>query len=103
MARVLVESKEGLRQEIEIGEPSFDGLFLIQGDEAAARKLLVAPTRALLLALARFDVPTLEVDPPSRVARISWRFEPNPKALELATKVLFAVRDQESEVHFLRQ
>lgn len=93
----------GVRQEIEVGEPSFDGLFLIQGDEAAARTFLVPSTRALLLALARFDVPKLEVDPPQRIARISWRFEPHLKAFEQAMKVLLAVRDLESEVHFLRQ
>ena len=92
----------GVRQEIEIGEPSFDGLFLIQGDARAAKAFLTPTTRALLLGLARFDVPTLEIDPPARIARISWQFEPHTKAFENALKVLLAVRDLESEVHFLR-
>lgn len=83
----------GLKYEIEVGDPSFDGLFLIEGSKRAADLFLVPTTRAHLLALSRFDVPTLEVDPQRRLASVRWRFEPAPKALEAAVRILRAVRE----------
>jgi hypothetical protein len=90
----------GLKREVEVGEPSFDGLFLVEGEEESALRLLGPSMRAWLLALARFDVPTLEIDPPRRVAGIRWRFQPDPKALDAAVRVLASVRDTEGDVRF---
>ena len=41
---------------------------------------------AQLLALSRFDIPTLDVDPTARTASLRWRFEPAPKALDAAVR-----------------
>jgi hypothetical protein len=90
----------GLTYEIEVGDPSFDGLFLIEGSRAAADLYLVPAVRGYLLALSRFDVPTLDVDPERRTASLRWRFEPAPKALEAAVRILRAVRETPPSVHF---
>ncbi|MBS2013150.1 MAG: hypothetical protein JST00_09700 [Deltaproteobacteria bacterium] len=90
----------GLKHELEVGEPSFDGLFLIEGSPEAVTRLLVPAVRAQLLVLSRFDVPTLEIDPPHRVASIRWRFEPQPKALDAAVRVLAAIRETTPDVRF---
>jgi hypothetical protein len=90
----------GLKREIEVGDESFDGLFIIEGTKEAAALYLVPAVRAQLLALAHFDVPTLHVDPENRVASLRWRFEPAPKALDAATRVLRAVRESEPRVQF---
>ena len=90
----------GMKHEITVGDTSFDGLFLIEGSRVAARRFLVPNIRSLLLDLARFDVPTLEVDPPSRIASLRWRFEPAPKALDAALRILAFIRDAHTEVHF---
>lgn len=92
----------GLWRDLAVGDESFDGLFLIEGSQRAADRLLVPAIRAHLLALARFDVPTLEVDPPSRTASLTWCFEPQDSALEAALRVLSFIRDAESEVRFRR-
>lgn len=93
----------GLTYEIEVGDPSFDGLFLIEGSKAAANLYLVPMVRGWLLALARFDVPTLEIDPARRLASLRWRFEPAPKALEAAVRILRAVRETPPSVHFRKE
>lgn len=90
----------GMKHEIQVGDASFDGLFLIEGSRLAAERFLVPRIRAHLLALARFDVPTLAVDPPSRTASLRWRFEPAPKALDAAVRVLAFIREAHAEVHF---
>ena len=93
----------GLTYEIEVGDPSFDGLFLIEGSKAAANLFLAPMVRGWLLALARFDVPTLEIDPARRLASLRWRFEPAPKALEAAVRILRAVRETPPSVHFRKE
>jgi hypothetical protein len=90
----------GVKHEIEVGDESFDGLFLIEASRQAVSQFLVPKVRALLFALARFDVPTLEIDPPSRTASMRWRFEPAPKALDAALRVLAFIREAPAEVHF---
>jgi len=90
----------GMKQEIEVGDTSFDGLFLIEGSRLAAERFLVPSIRAHLLALARFDVPTLEIDPPNRTASLRWNFEPAPKALDAALRILSFIREAHAEVHF---
>jgi hypothetical protein len=90
----------GLKHEIEVGEPSFDGLFLIEGVAEAVHRLLVPSVRMQLLVLSRFDIPTLEIDPPRRVASIRWRFEPQAKALDAAVRVLAAIRETTPDLRF---
>lgn len=90
----------GLKHEIEVGEPSFDGLFLIEGAPEAVTRLLVPPVRMQLMVLSRFDIPTLEIDPPRRLASIRWRFEPQPKALDAAVRVLAAMRENTPDLKF---
>ena len=92
----------GIKHEIEVGEPSFDGLFLIEGAREAAMRLLSKNVRGQLMALARFDVPTLEIDPPSRTASVRWRFEPQAKPLDCAVRVLAAIRETPPIVRFRR-
>lgn len=93
----------GLRHEQEVGDPSFDGLFLIQGTPHAVECLLPPSVRNSLLALARFDVPTLEVSPSQRVAQLRWDFEPTPKALDAALRVLTAIRESRPAAAPLRR
>ena len=85
---------------IEVGDPSFDGLFVIEGTKAAASLFLGPAVRAQLLVLAHFDVPTLHVHPTSRTASLEWRFEPAPKALDAAVRVLRAVRESKPRLQF---
>lgn len=92
----------GVKHEIEVGEPSFDGLFLIEGTKEAAARLLSPLVRSLLLALARFDIPTLTIDPPNRLASLTWRFEPVSGALDAAIRILVNVRETNAEVRFRR-
>lgn len=93
----------GLKREVEVGEPSFDGLFLIEGEADDVHRLLVPSVRAQLLALARFDIPTLEIMPDARMASLKWLFEPTQGALEAAIRVLASVRDWSPEVRFRRE
>jgi len=90
----------GLKSEVEVGEPSFDGLFLIEGAKEAVRRLLPPSVRAQLLALSRFDIPTLEIHPSERVASLRWRFEPAAKALDAAVRVLASIRELTPGVRF---
>lgn len=92
----------GVKHEVEVGEASFDGLFLIEGEEETAKRMLSPRVQSLLLTLARYDVPTLEIDPPRRRASIAWRFEPAPAALDAAVRVLTAVRETDARVRFRR-
>lgn len=92
----------GIEKEAEVGEPSFDGLFLIQGAKEAVARLLLPSVQGLLLALARFDIPTLEIDPPARVASLRWQYEPHAAALDAAIRVLASIRDKTARVRFRR-
>ena len=92
----------GWRQEIEVGDASFDGLFLIQGARNDAKHFLVPKVRTFLLALARFDVPTLEIDPSRRTASLSWRFEPVGSAIDAAVRALTMIREMPSTIAFRR-
>lgn len=93
----------GLKHEVEVGDPSFDGLFLIEGTQEAADLFLTPSVRALLMALARFDVPTLEIDSNARHASLRWRFEPATKALDAAIRILTAVRETPPSIRFRRE
>jgi hypothetical protein len=92
----------GLKHEVEVGDASFDGLFLIQATEKDAHRFLVPSVRALLMALARFDVPTLEIDPPNRTASLTWFFEPAARAIEAGVRTLAAIREMPAEISFRR-
>ena len=93
----------GLKHEVEVGDTSFDGLFLIEGTKEAADLYLVPAVQAQLLALSRFDIPTLDVDPKARTASLRWRFEPAAKALDAAVRILTAVRESRPSVRFTNE
>ena len=92
----------GLKHEVDVGEASFDGLFLIEGTQEAADLFLPPNVRNQLLTLARFDVPTLTVDPLERRAMLRWRFEPAARALDAAVRVLSFVRKAPPSLKFRR-
>lgn len=92
----------GWRQEVEVGDASFDGLFLIQGARQDALHFLVPKVRGFLLALARFDVPTLEIDPARRTASLSWCFEPAITAIDAAVRTLTSIREIPATISFRR-
>ncbi len=92
----------GLKHEVEVGDASFDGLFLIQATKKDACRLLGPSVRSFLMALARFDVPTLEIDPPRRTASIKWFFEPAVTAIEAAVRTLAIIRETPAEICFCR-
>jgi hypothetical protein len=89
----------GLRSEMELGDMTFDGLFLVQGDPAA-RGLLTAETRAGLVFLAKYDVPRLVVE--HGEARLHWRWEPDAVMIDAAVQVLAAIRKAPAQVAMLR-
>jgi len=92
----------GWRHEVEVGDASFDGLFVIQGARIDAEHFLVPKVRGFLLALARFDVPTLEIDPAKRTASLSWCFEPVGSAIDAAVRALTMIREIPSSIAFRR-
>jgi len=97
-----VSKAMGFKHEVEVGDESFDGLFLIQANRLDARRVLVPIVRAHLMALARFDVPTLEIDPKRREASLSWFFEPAAGAIEAAVRTLLFIRETPPVIAFRR-
>jgi hypothetical protein len=92
----------GWKHEVLLGDASFDGLFLIQASKKDAERLLGPKVRAYLMTLARYDVPTLEIDPPRRTASLSWLFEPAVKAIEAAVRTLTVIRETPATISFRR-
>jgi hypothetical protein len=97
-----VSKAMGFRHEVEVGDASFDGLFSIQASKRDVSRFLVPNVRAHLMALARFDVPTLEIDPERRLASLTWFFEPAVNAIDAAMRALALVRETPSEICFRR-
>jgi hypothetical protein len=97
-----VSKAMGFRHEVEVGDASFDGLFFIQATKKDADRFLTANVRAFLMTLARFDVPTLVIDPPRRTASLSWFFEPAVTAIEAAVRTLTVIRELPAEISFRR-
>jgi len=92
----------GFKHEVEVGDASFDGLFFIQASKRDATRMLVPNVRAHLMTLARFDVPTLEIDPERRTASLTWFFEPAMSAIDAAMRALVLLRETPVEVCFRR-
>jgi hypothetical protein len=92
----------GWKHEVEVGDASFDGLFLIQATKKDADRFLTPSVRSFLMTLARFDVPTLQIDPPRRTASLSWFFEPALTAIEAAVRTLTVIRETPAEISFRR-
>jgi hypothetical protein len=72
----------------EIGDETFDGLFVIDGSHGA--RLLTPAVRASLLELAYFDIPRLVVD--QGVATLGWSFDPVPGCVGAAVRALSRIR-----------
>ena len=81
------------------GDPAFDDLFEVDGDDAA-RALLPKPARNALVELATFDVPSLVVG--RGLATLTWRFDPVPKAIDCAAHALARLREVTVELRMLR-
>ena len=92
----------GWRDEVAVGDASFDGLFLIQGATNDVHRFLVPKVRTFLLMLAHFDVPTLEIDPPRRTASLTWFFEPSASAIDTAVRTLSVIRETPATISFRR-
>jgi hypothetical protein len=92
----------GWKHEVEVGDASFDGLFLIQATKKDADRFLTPSVRSFLMTLARFDVPTLQIDPPRRTASLSWFFEPALTAIEAGVRTLTVIRETPAEISFRR-
>ncbi len=75
---------------------SFEELARTEGMLAAYLEEL----QRLIAGLPSLDVPTLEVSPEARVASLRWRFEPAPKALDAAVRILTSVRQTPPSVTF---
>jgi hypothetical protein len=71
-----------------------------EGTKEASDLYLSPAVQAQLLALSRFDIPTLDIDPETRTASLRWRFEPAAKALDAAVRILTAVRESRPSVRF---
>ena len=78
-----------IQHDLEVGDPSFDDLFLVEGTGESIR-LLGREARAALMRLARFDVPRLLVE--AGAATVRWCFEPAGAAVDAAVALLAAVR-----------
>lgn len=79
-----------LRQDIKIGDLSFDGTFVIRGEEAAAEAMLTPAVRRDLLEVAKVDIPRVLVK--RGLAHLTWTFEPNRRCLEAAMMALRGIR-----------
>lgn len=95
-----VSKAMGWKHEVQVGDASFDGLFLIQGAKKDAHRFLLPNVRSFLMTLARFDVPTLEIDPPKRTASLTWFFEPAVSAIKAAVRTLAAIRETPATISF---
>lgn len=90
------------QHDVEVGDASFDGLFLVKGARHDVRRFLNPEVRTPLMALARFDVPTLEIDPQRQTASLSWFFEPAVRAIRAAVRTLIAIRETPATICFRR-
>ena len=99
---VAVRKTMSLWRDVETGDASFDGLFVVDGEESDAQRVLIPKVRAALLALARFDVPTLRIEPSRCEASLSWSFEPAAKAITAAIRALVGIREIPATVSFRR-
>jgi hypothetical protein len=88
------------------GQVAEVGMWLVTSIARALPPLVVRhetrspAVQAQLLALSRFDIPTLDIDPETRTASLRWRFEPAAKALDAAVRILTAVRESRPSVRF---
>ncbi|HEU4405798.1 MAG TPA: hypothetical protein VFS43_11080 [Polyangiaceae bacterium] len=78
-----------LQRRHRVGDEEFDVAFRIVGDAGCVR-LFGPPVRASLLAVARVDVPSLEVG--GGEATLRWRAPPSGALLESALRALAALR-----------
>jgi hypothetical protein len=88
-----------VHREVAIGDDEIDGRFVIEGPEELVRRALDAGTRSALLRIARFDVPSIEVQ--HGVARIRWFWDATFFPLAAAARILHHLRHLEANVHVL--
>lgn len=84
--------------ELRTGDDAFDGGFAVRSAEF--EKVLTPIVRKKLLALSRYDVPTLTVE--DGVATLRYTYDPQVPVLRAAIEVMLAVRDVHVAVRFAR-
>jgi hypothetical protein len=90
----------GIVRETELGDFTFDGLFLVHGAEGA-RMLLGLPVRQALTQIARHDVPQLDVG--DGLARLRWNFQVERQLLLSGLRALAGVRRVPLRVQLWRE
>ncbi len=90
----------GIVREVEVGDEHFDGMFLIETDPDAARRMLTPLVRRALLDVAHYDVPTVLVS--EGIAELHFRFEPSARSLKGACLALAEIRAAEIRLALLR-
>jgi hypothetical protein len=97
--RVELSPESMLGHDIEVGDPTFDGLFDVVASPEDARRVLVAEVRAALVRLAWHDVPTVAIG--DGHAEIAWTYEPTRDAIEDASRALAALRKLDVDARLL--
>ncbi len=85
-----------LVRDVEVCGPSFDGQFLVDAEEADARRLLTRDVQDAMLLIARQDIPHLVIRPP--VAYMYWNFELTVRGVAAAVEALGAIRNAPLEL-----
>jgi hypothetical protein len=80
----------GLIADVEVGDPDFDGMFLVKGDYDEAKAALGPDVRKALLVLAHVDIPSLFVGP--GLAWVRWRYGLSESAVTTALAALRSLR-----------
>jgi hypothetical protein len=89
----------GLIADVKIGSAIFDGTFLILASIDDALALLTPEARSALLAVAKVDVPALDVG--GGTAELRWRYQPTGKSLRGAAHALVAIRSVPPRVYLV--
>jgi len=74
----------------DLGNPSFDGQFIVEGEQEAARRLITREVQQALLLIARQDMPVLEVKP--EAAYLYWDYDLTVAGVGAAVEALGAIR-----------
>lgn len=97
--RIELTPESLMGRDIEVGDPTFDGLFDVLASPDDAQRVLVAEVRSALVRLAWHDVPTVAIG--DGRAEIAWTYEPTRDALDDAARALVALRKLDVEARLL--
>jgi hypothetical protein len=99
LPRVVLRPEVIAGLDVELGDPTFDGLFDVAASREDALTVLSPQVRAALIRLAWHDVPRVRIG--DGRAEIAWTYEPTRAALDEATIVLVALRRIEVRARLL--